>query len=282
MTTLVLGNNTGNTAGVSASGLDQSSAAANYSGNYIRASTAGGSGNWRTVMKFTGFPATAPTTVTSAVLTITVADADASARGVVLRQLLTAFTEAQVTWNERVTGTNWNVAGVLTGTDVNSTTIATGTIPSSGTFTISGAGFTALVQGWMDGSITNNGVILSLSDESTASYSFLLRQPAASDGDRPYLTVDYTAGSTPTLSVSDPTAVNAASGSSAVFTVTLSASSASVITCTSVLTNITAYQGTDYTGPITSAMCSNGVTVSGSTMSIPAGVTSFTVTVPVT
>jgi len=90
------------------------------------------------------------------------------------------------------------------------------------------------------------------------------------------------AGSTPTLSVSDPTAVAAASGSSAVYTVTLSASSASVITCTSVLTDITAYQGTDYTGPITSGMCSNSVTVSGSTMSIPAGVTSFTVTVPVT
>lgn len=89
-------------------------------------------------------------------------------------------------------------------------------------------------------------------------------------------------GGAPSATVSDPSSVAHAGGNNAVFTVTLSASSGSILTCTAVLTDITAYQGTDYTGPITSGMCSNGVTMSGSTMSIPAGVSSFTVTVPVT
>ena len=40
--------------------------------------------------------------------------------------------------------------------------------------------------------------------------------------------------------------------------------------------------GTDYTSTLVNANFSNGVTISGGTITVPAGVTSFTVTVPTT
>jgi len=72
-------------------------------------------------------------------------------------------------------------------------------------------------------------------------------------------------------------------GDPVVITYTLSAVSGRTITRTLTLTDGTsAGGGVDYTSSITSGMFSNGVTISGSTVTIPAGVSSFTLSIPTT
>ncbi|HVZ42985.1 MAG TPA: Calx-beta domain-containing protein, partial [Ramlibacter sp.] len=83
----------------------------------------------------------------------------------------------------------------------------------------------------------------------------------------------------PTISgVSDNSATEA---SDIVHTVTLSNASASDVTYALSFTNGTA-DASDYTSTLTNAAFSDGVTVSGGIITVPAGVTSFTITVPTT
>ena len=66
-------------------------------------------------------------------------------------------------------------------------------------------------------------------------------------------------------------------------TVTLSNASSVATTFSLSFTDGTATGGgTDYTSTLTNAAFSNGVTISGGIVTVPAGVTSFTVTVPTT
>lgn len=69
-------------------------------------------------------------------------------------------------------------------------------------------------------------------------------------------------------------------GSPVVITYTLSAASGLSSTYTLTVTDGTKTGGVDFTMPITSGMFSNGVTISGSTVTVPAGVSSFTITIP--
>ena len=202
----------------------------------------------RQIMKFSGFPA-GFVSVSSAVISILNADAAASSRGMEVRQLLTAFVENQATWNKRNASTNWNVAGAIGGTDVNATVIATGTAPTSGgtVFTLSGAGLNALVQGWMDGSIANNGVVISCVNDTTV-YDNINRRMVCKDHPtgsvRPFLTVTYTSITPPSLTVSDPT-VSHLSGT-ATFTITASSTFGSDITVDYATADVTATAGVDY------------------------------------
>ena len=195
MTTIVIGDNTGNTAGVDDAGLSQGapgSPQGPYAGNYLAASaTACG----RMLYKFTGLPS-GPVTVTSATLTLNNADSAGATTAVQARKLLSAWSEADATWDDRQTGVAWNTAGVIGGSDVDATVVATGTAPTSGgvTFDVTGAGFNSLVEGWINGTITNNGIIVSLVSDTSAGESYRLRTKESADGVRPYLTIVYTAG----------------------------------------------------------------------------------------
>ncbi len=83
--------------------------------------------------------------------------------------------------------------------------------------------------------------------------------------------------------VSSVTNASAVEASSIVHTVTLSNASTTATTYTLTLNGGTATGGgVDYTSTLTNSAFSNGVTISGNTISVPAGVTSFTVTVPTT
>ena len=69
--------------------------------------------------------------------------------------------------------------------------------------------------------------------------------------------------------------------SSIVHTVTLSNASSSATTYSLALNDVSATgSGTDYTSTLTNAAFSNGVTIAAGVITVPAGVTSFTVTVP--
>ena len=66
-------------------------------------------------------------------------------------------------------------------------------------------------------------------------------------------------------------------GTSLVHTVTLSGASASATTYAFSLSGVDATAGSDFTN---APVFSNGVTLAGGVLTVPAGVTSFTVTVP--
>ena len=200
MTVYTLGLNTGDTGGCEDVSLIQTAPNSNFGSDvYFQVGVPTPStAITRGVIKFTGMPTGSGGSVTGASLRLTCADST-SAVGVSVRGLLTAFVEAEATWNNRnATPTAWNVAGVLTGTDVSGTVSGTGTIPASGggNFTISGAGMNALVLSMIEG--TNNGMLVYCTDETTANYDNLMRSSQGTDGARPQLTFDYTAGSSPT------------------------------------------------------------------------------------
>ena len=200
MTVYTLGLNTGDTGGCEDASLIKASINTNFGSSVyfqVGVPTVTTEIN-RGVIKFTGMPTGSGGSVTGASLRLTCADS-ASAVGVSVRGLLTAFVEAGATWNDRnATPTAWNVAGALTGTDVSGTVSGTGTIPASGggNFTISGAGMNALVLSMIEG--TNNGMLVYCTDETTANYNNLMRSSQRSDGERPQLTFDYTAGAATT------------------------------------------------------------------------------------
>lgn len=82
-------------------------------------------------------------------------------------------------------------------------------------------------------------------------------------------------------SVTSVSSASATEGTSIVHTVTITGTAQAARTYATALTSVTA-DGTDYTTAISSGMFSNGVTFSAGNISVPAGVTSFTVTVATT
>ncbi|MFT3736278.1 MAG: Calx-beta domain-containing protein [Rhodocyclaceae bacterium] len=121
--------------------------------------------------------------------------------------------------------------------------------------------------------------------------SFTITVPTVSDTtDEPDETVPITVGGvtgTGTIldddaapTIASVTSNSATEASNIVHTVTLSNASSSATTYTLSLADVTATGGgADYTSALTNASFSNGVTISGGTITVPAGVTSFTVTV---
>lgn len=83
---------------------------------------------------------------------------------------------------------------------------------------------------------------------------------------------------TPALLIPGPVTVD--SGDSVVASYTLGAVSGRVTQARLVLTDGTKVGGVDYTNVITDPMLSDGVTISAGVLSIPAGVASFTITIP--
>lgn len=219
------------------------------------------------------FDAVGPVTINSATVKLRrVNNVTAPSRNVELRKLLVAFNEAQSTWNNRVTGTPWGTAGAIGAGDVDATVLATGLMPATGLqyFSITGAGLTAFVAGLVDGSITSDlGYTISLENPTTTgSGDFDLNSSNDTNGNRPYLEVDYTTIAYPTVSTTDVT-VNNLSGN-AIVTITLSSDAlAGGVSGTVNTADITAIAGVDYTAQ------------TGVAFSIPEGSASGTITIPI-
>lgn len=150
------------------------------------------------------------------------------------------------TWNNQATGVPWETAGALGASDFDSTVLATLVVVSTASgqdLDFSGAGFTSLVQGWVNGSIANNGMLLATDSgyNTTAEYRSGDHATAAQ---RPMLIIDYTPSIPPTLSVSDPL-VSRLSGT-ATFTITASATFGTDITVDYATADVTATAGVDY------------------------------------
>ncbi|MFO1219881.1 MAG: immunoglobulin-like domain-containing protein [Burkholderiaceae bacterium] len=118
--------------------------------------------------------------------------------------------------------------------------------------------------------------------------SFTVTLASATGGNFEALAISGSAGAvTTTIVDNDVAAIGSVSSASAteataiVHTVTLTNPSTTATTYTLTLTDGSATGGgVDYTSSLTNAAFSNGVTISGGVITVPAGVTSFTVTVP--
>jgi len=148
-------------------------------------------------------------TVSAATLSFSNADAAGSTGAVEVRKFLQPWGYTTATWNNRDTGTPWNVAGALGGDEVASTVIATGTAPTAAntTFSLTGAGLIADCQAIMNGG-PNNGWLINLLDDATSwdgIYRRIRKSLVAIVAQRPTLTIEYTVGTTPNWTISSPT-----------------------------------------------------------------------------
>lgn len=252
MTTTVIGNNAGYTVGIVDTHLQQNTpTSAQGTAQSFYCSAAISAQASRALFKFTGLSSiSGPVTVTNAVLTLRNRDANGSTRNVEIRRLLSEFDENQATWNQRITGTNWNVPGVLGGTDVDSTIIGSGVIPTAveTNFSITGAGFIQYISDVLNGIITDHGIIMSVENDTTV-FDTVQRRIAAKDNAsstiRPYLTITYDILTPPTISINDVTVNNLSQTASV--TVILSSTFTLPIQVDYGTANNTATAGIDYT-----------------------------------
>lgn len=217
MSTAIIGDNPGGGTIGAIVDCELSQAAAgsvnNGSSTYLDSKIAGQIS--RECMRFDLSGITGPVTVSAANLSILNADAAGSTRTVQMRKLLSAFVESQASWNYRTSVALWGVAGALATPDPNADSadvagvvIGTGLMPTtSGTrFSVAGAGFTQLVQDWINGVATNNGVILSVLDDTTT-FDGVDRRVASNTNsvasNRPTLTITYTPAVPPSASGAD-------------------------------------------------------------------------------
>lgn len=144
---------------------------------------------------FSSIPSTA--TVTSATMRLVVRIAClAASRTIYWRAILQPWTESEATWNIRSTGNNWTTAGCRSdGNDRQAATMGTATIASTdtpGTTYDDIALDTAVAQDWVDGSLTNNGMVgQDSADSAGATASHYYASAASTADDRPMVTVGF-------------------------------------------------------------------------------------------
>lgn len=113
------------------------------------------------VLAFLGL--SAPVVVNSASLAMRNFDNGGSGttRNFDLHRVIVNTTETQATWNVRQTATNWTTAGALGSSDVNLTALASVSAWAlNATNSFSGASVASYVQGILNGTITNQGVLM--------------------------------------------------------------------------------------------------------------------------
>lgn len=275
MTTVTIGHRAGDTAGIDDCSPSQGApTSTNGTSDRVYVSSVSAGNAKRSIFVMTGISSIPTNAIVSAAsLTLYRLNAASPARNYNIHKLLKLPSEANATWNNQTTGTPWTSGGAGgDGTDADLTNIiATGAIPTGAgsTITVSSAGFLALVQGWIAGTIANCGILMKIDAEGTYSAGDfdIASGERSTEAQRPYLTVTYDIPTPPDITVSD-VAVNNLSGT-ATFTVTFSSSYPSDITINCTTANNTAIAGTDYTE------------TSVTPLTIPAGQTTGTVTVPI-
>lgn len=146
-------------------------------------------GTMRSILEFDISDITAGSTVSTAILTLTVAASPLSAfAGTVYRMTQSTWVEAQATWNIYKTANNWTSAGG----DYDGASGVACTFPASGSFTVDIA---TLAQ---DAVTSRSGILrilLKKDDETSVANEYLyFSSDNATAGNRPKLDVTFTAG----------------------------------------------------------------------------------------
>jgi hypothetical protein len=145
-------------------------------------------------------------TINSATLTLTTKFANSGGQTVGAYRCLKAWTEGGATWNKYDGSADWTTAGGYDTSDASATLSASASNGApDANIDLTGANLIADVQAWASGT-TNNGWLLKRTAESSDSLYVGFYTSEGTDGSRPKLTVDYTAGgsSTTPLNVITP------------------------------------------------------------------------------
>lgn len=235
--------------GVSLQNIRQESPTTIYSNGTENALEAATSSHIRMLGLFPMAPPGGVVTVTSAVLTLFNLYNRATSRTVEMRRVVTPWIAAQASWTRRNTvPTLWATAGAI-GADT-SAVIATGTVPATANtaFDLTGSGLLAYCQDILNGG-TDNGYITNLLDDLTVDESGhrgIAGTTNATAARRPTLTINYTVGTPPNWTVSNPTVDSDAGTATAVLTLEAPAPAGGVSGFFSTY-DITAAAGVNYT-----------------------------------
>jgi hypothetical protein len=285
MVTKVISKKTGaDFAGFEDTRLGEFTATTNYESHPRLNADAYSSGNrQRSLFRCTSFSngdIAGPVTVSGSTLRIVMRLAGSGTNSFSIYKVTSAPTFTEATWNNRTTANAWTAAGG----DYDATALATVTnIATGANMDFSSSALNSLVEGWINGTINNYGVIILRTGESFDTLEHELHSSEAGAGETvfPEWSVDYTAGTGATVSTITGTTVT--EGSPVVFTTTMSGTGGGTFAYS--------WSGTataaDYTSTLTTGMCavtggSGSVTVSGSNITVDSTVTAFTVTVPTT
>lgn len=211
MTTVVIGDNTGNDfAGTEDTHMKSNAATTNYATTDPIESTKYGVGDHtHALLKFSGLSNITPTvTVSSATLSFYCVIADNGYSGgttqtISARRLLRNWDVATATWNVYSTGNSWTTAGGLSdGND--RTAAASATVTGNSTNdaaykSFSGATMVSDTEAFINGTLSNYGWHFERTDSQNDTYFWQWSSEEHASGQRPYLTVVYTAsGGSPT------------------------------------------------------------------------------------
>jgi tartrate-resistant acid phosphatase type 5 len=142
----------------------------------------------RAVLKWDVSAIPSTKTVTAASITLNVVDV--SSQTYELYQLKRNWTESGATWVNYASGAAWATAGASGSSDRGTTVLGTITGSTTGSYTIAlNTAGVALVQGWVNGSIANHGVIIM--DAANSNGLDVSSSEAGTVAARPRLTVTY-------------------------------------------------------------------------------------------
>lgn len=198
MTTAVISDNT---TGADFSGTDdvrirQGTPTTNGDGNDLAVADGDGSSAESSLIRFTGLSnITGPVTVSAAQLDLwLVSSGAAGGRSIIGSEVLRNWGETTATYNTYDGTNNWTTAGATGSGDIDSTPafdVGQEPTPTGEYRSFSSAALTQLVQDWINGVKTNNGLLLRATD-TFAAWDF--GRSEGTDGQRPKLTVTYTSG----------------------------------------------------------------------------------------
>lgn len=212
-----------------------------------------------------GIPAGA--TIHSAMLSLMVTGkGDASNnRYIQVYRLKRAWVEAQATWNIYSTGNNWGAAGGFDTTDCEQT--AAGQIWLFQDMQVNRRVNIMLdcrlVQEWVDGTFTNNGVLLKSSSELNDAFTFGSSDNATA-GNRPYWQIAYSVAASDETIDANPGALSLAGQSATVQAVTSIAASAGTLA-------LAGQQATVTAGDVSIAASSGALTLAGQSATVTPG-----------
>lgn len=151
------------------------------------------------LVKFDLSSVSGPVTVTSVTVGIYLISDGGGTHTIDLRRALRNWVEAQATWTEYATASSWTTAGALgAGTDRVDTASGqiTGVASTTQYYTVvqASGGLVDDVQGWINGTFPNYGWHLERNGAGNDSTFKVFVSDDGTNGQRPYLTVVYTAG----------------------------------------------------------------------------------------
>jgi hypothetical protein len=142
-------------------------------------------------------------TITSATLTLMKEGGDDVADNVSVHRITNSWTQgtgcsvaAVSNWNQRATGTNWTTAGgdFIAGQE------ATTSVAANGSYTWN---VTNMVQGWIAGTFSNNGLLVKMVNETTSgNWKIFASTESTTSANRPKLSITYSLPGTTTFTQS--------------------------------------------------------------------------------